>query len=148
MALNGAPMSSSTTLGRISGNSLSRRSHPSHAVGIVLSRTRAISSFLAEMIAKRVTMMFTFSDSVFKCITIITIENQLKIAEPSLKNDMQHLLYNSMLSDIVFEVENEEIHAHKIILACRCEYFKALCTSTTISSILLGQLQSQEKIVI
>lgn len=34
-----------------------------------------------------------------------------------------------MLSDIVFEVENEEIHAHKIILACRCEYFKALCTS-------------------
>jgi hypothetical protein len=63
----------------------------------------------------------------------------LKIAEPTLKNDMQNLLFNPMLSDITFEVEKEEIKAHKIILASRCEYFKALCT---------GSLQESEKVQI
>jgi hypothetical protein len=42
---------------------------------------------------------------------------------------MQNLLFNNLLSDIIFEVENEEIYAHRVILATRCEYFKTLCTS-------------------
>lgn len=40
--------------------------------------------------------------------------------------DMVQLYLNSDYSDVTFIVENQTLHAHKVILAARSEYFRAL----------------------
>lgn len=39
---------------------------------------------------------------------------------------MAQLCMNSDYSDVVFYVENQKLYAHRVILAARCEYFRAL----------------------
>ena len=41
-----------------------------------------------------------------------------------LANDINALLSSHDYSDITFVVENQEFHAHKVIMAARCEYFR------------------------
>ena len=41
-----------------------------------------------------------------------------------LANDISALLNSNDYSDITFVVENQEFHAHKVIMAARCEYFR------------------------
>lgn len=38
--------------------------------------------------------------------------------------DMDALISDRDLSDVTFVVEGERIHAHRVILAARCEYFR------------------------
>lgn len=40
--------------------------------------------------------------------------------------DMDALISDRDLSDVTFVVEGERIHAHRVILAARCEYFRAM----------------------
>ncbi|XP_063958023.1 BTB/POZ domain-containing protein 9-like [Lytechinus pictus] len=43
-----------------------------------------------------------------------------------LSQDIGHLFSNEEYSDITLVVENQKFHAHRVILAARCQYFRAL----------------------
>eukprot|EP00057_Strongylocentrotus_purpuratus_P031130 XP_783686.3 PREDICTED: BTB/POZ domain-containing protein 9 [Strongylocentrotus purpuratus] len=43
-----------------------------------------------------------------------------------LSQDIGHLFSNEEYSDVTLLVENQKFHAHRVILAARCQYFRAL----------------------
>ena len=47
---------------------------------------------------------------------------------------MKKLVNNPKFSDVIFIVENKEIHAHRAILVEQSEYFKAMLTGGMIES--------------
>jgi len=47
----------------------------------------------------------------------------------NLLKDFKNLYDGKLFPDVVFEVEGEEIPAHKAILACRSQYFMKMFTS-------------------
>lgn len=53
---------------------------------------------------------------------------------PQLARDLEWLMTQGLLSDVVFEVEGSRIPAHRCILACRSEHFRAMLTSGMIET--------------
>ncbi|CAD8073051.1 unnamed protein product [Paramecium primaurelia] len=66
------------------------------------------------------------SEKSYNDVYMLKQQSTIKLAESTLKQDFSSILFSPILSDITFFVDNQEIHAHKIILASRCEYFKTL----------------------
>ncbi len=55
------------------------------------------------------------------------------IPQSTLVSDMRSFVNNEMLSDVVFIVEGQPIHAHKLMLV-RCNYFRAMLTGSMMES--------------
>jgi len=47
---------------------------------------------------------------------------------PQLSRDLEWLLTQELLADVVFEVQGSKIAAHRCVLACRSEHFRAMLT--------------------
>eukprot|EP00731_Ephydatia_muelleri_P029173 Em0020g817a len=63
-------------------------------------------------------------------ISIVGKKHKLPAAPSNtLCSDLQRLLDEPIFSDVCFLVEGKKIHAHKAILATRCEYFQAMFKS-------------------
>ena len=65
----------------------------------------------------------------YHTLVLPTLTNTADAPSNTLCGDLQRLLNDPIFSDVCFLVEGKTVHAHKAILATRCEYFQAMFNS-------------------